>query len=141
MLKDRFPGFRYRSPASEAAIAKVEKTLRFRFPNQLRAMYLETDGFRENIGNSKYLLSLSDEDGIGSLVGVTRGHWGGIFGFSQKKFRSYVFFGVSGANYAWGINASGTEIIRYHHHMEGEYEVVGESIIEVYERDLASYPA
>lgn len=139
MLKDKFPEFRYKEPASEAAIQKVEKSLRFQFPSQLRAMYLETDGFRENLGNSKYLLSLADEDGIGSVTGVTRAHWGGIFGFSNKKFRPYVFFGISAANYAWGINAAGNQIIRYKHWMEGKFEVVGDSIIEVYRGDLASY--
>lgn len=139
MLKHEFPDFSYKSPASEAAIQKAEQSLRFALPAQLRSMYLEADGFRENVGNSKYLLSLCDEERTGSLVSVTRDHWGGIFGFSHKRFRPYVFFGFSSANYAWGINAAGDQIIRYKHWMEGEYEIVGNSIIEVYRSDMTSY--
>jgi hypothetical protein len=142
MLNERFPRFHFRPPATEAAIRQAEAKLKIRLPDELRTLYLESDGFREHVGNSKYLLSLMDEDMIGSLVTITKAHWGGIFGFSSKKFRPYVFFGVSAANYAWGINISGpTHVIRYRHDMEGEYESVGNNIMDIYAEDLLRYPS
>lgn len=140
MLLQRFPKFQFRAPAPEALIRRAEAKLRVSLPKELRDLYLEADGFREHIGNSKYLLSLFDEDKVGSLVTVTKSHWGGIFGFGSKKFRPFIFFGISATNYAWGINASGpSQIIRYRHDMEREYEVVGSNILEVYADDLSRY--
>jgi hypothetical protein len=40
----------------------------------------------------------------------------------------------------WGINWKGPEqIIAFHHHMEGEFEVVGSNIVEIYKADCKRY--
>jgi hypothetical protein len=42
----------------------------------------------------------------------------------------------------WGINWQGpTQIIAFHHQMEGEFEVIGSKIVEVYKADYGQYGA
>lgn len=141
MLKDLFPQWHFSPPASAQAIADVEATLNVSFPEELRALYSEADGIRESVGNAKYLLSLMNEDSIGSLVTTTRlfwEEWAGVW--PGLNFRPYIFFGFSSGDEAWGINWKVPgEIIAYHHHMEGAFEVVGASIIDVYRADMAKY--
>lgn len=141
MLKAIFPNGRFAPPATAQQIKAVELTLGVQFPEQLRALYRECNGFRENRGNAKYLLSLTDEDFIGSLVTLTRFHWSDIKEYWPKLDLSpYIFFGSSSADEMWGINWKGTEqIIAFHHHMEGEFEVVGSNIVEVYKADYKHY--
>jgi len=104
-LRDLFPNGRFAPPATEAQIAAVEAELGVRLPDQLRRLYLECDGFREDCGNAKYLLSLTDEDTIGSLVSATRFWWNDRREqHPELDFRPYVFFGYSGGDYVWGIN-------------------------------------
>jgi cell wall assembly regulator SMI1 len=61
-----FPNGRFFPPATEEQIVRVETELGMRLPDQLRRLYFDCDGFREDRGNAKYLLSLSDEDHIDS---------------------------------------------------------------------------
>ncbi len=45
----------------------------------------------------------------------------------------FIFFGSSSADETWGISLDDpAKIIAYHHHMEGEYEIVGADILQVY---------
>jgi hypothetical protein len=139
MLRELFPNGRFSAPASEAQIADVEEQLGIKLPLQLKELYRECDGFREDRGNAKYLLSLTEEDQIGSLLGMTRFWW------SEWKDRlptlsDYVFFGSSSGDESWGINwKREDEIIAYHHHMENEVEILGDTIVEVYLADYAKY--
>ncbi len=56
------------------------------------------------------------------------------------NLQPFVFFGFSGGDEAWGINTQGpNQIIAYHHHMEGEYDVIGSDIVEVYQEDYVAY--
>ncbi|KHK51917.1 hypothetical protein PI87_20450 [Ralstonia sp. A12] len=141
MLKDLFPHWHFAPSASVQAIVDVEATLNVSFPQELRALYSETDGIRESVGNAKYLLSLRDEDSIGSLVTTTKHFWEEWAGvWPGLDFRPYIFFGFSSSDEAWGINWKRPgEIIAYHHHMEGTFEVVGAKIIDVYRADIAKY--
>ncbi len=93
---------------------------------------MQADGFRESIGNSSYLLPLDE------LVGVTTSLWMEWEGFRPEfDIKPFVFFGLSSADEAWGINWKRPgEIIAFHHHMEGEYELVGSTILEVYKADF-----
>lgn len=75
MLNYLFPHGRFSPPATEDQIVAVETDLGLVLPRQLRDLYLECDGFREDRGNTKYLLSLTDDDVIGSLVKTTRFWW------------------------------------------------------------------
>ena len=61
MLRVLFPNGRFSPAATETQIASVEAELGVRLPEQLRRLYLECDGFREDRGNAKYLLSLTEE--------------------------------------------------------------------------------
>lgn len=141
MLKDRFPDWHFAPAASAQAVAHAETTLNVRFPEELRALYLEADGIRENVGNAKYLLALADEDFIGSLVTTTKHYWEEWAGaWPSLDFRPYIFFGFSSSDEAWGINWKRPgEIIAYHHLMEGAFETVGTNILDVYRADIAKY--
>ena len=141
MLKAIFPNGRFAAPATGRQIEAVESILGVQFPEQLRALYQECNGFREDRGNAKYLLSLDDEDFVGSLVTLTRFHW---IEFKQcwpnLDLSPFIFFGSSSVDEMWGINWKGPEqIIAFHHHMEGEFEVVGSNIVEVYKADFKRY--
>ena len=61
-------------------------------PDQLRVLYLECNGFREDRGNAKYLFSLTDDGFIGSLVGITKFLWAEV---KHPNLKSFVFFGSS----------------------------------------------
>ncbi|MRT29767.1 SMI1/KNR4 family protein [Herbaspirillum sp. CAH-3] len=132
MIKEQFPGWRFSAPSSAAAIESAEVDLGIRLPEELKVLYMQADGFRESIGNSSYLLPLDE------LVGVTTSLWMEWEGFRPEfDIKPFVFFGLSSADEAWGINWKRPgEIIAFHHHMEGEYELVGSTILEVYKADF-----
>jgi hypothetical protein len=135
-----FPNAKFWPPASEALIASVEKELGVRLPDQLRRLYLDCDGFREGRGNTKYLVSLTDDDGSGSLVSATRFWWNEWPEYQPTlDLRPFLFFGMNtGGN--WGINwRTGDAVIAYDHRMLDEYEVAGTDILEVWRRDYALY--
>jgi len=95
------------------------------------------DGFREDRGNAKYLLSLIDEDFIGSLVTITKHLWQEV---KSPCLTPFLFFGSSSGDEVWGINWSDPrEIISYHHHMEDHFEIVGSNIVDVWKADDALY--
>lgn len=129
-------------PASEELLREAEAALGITLPNQLRALYLEADGFREPKGNTKYLFSLLEEDGAGSLVGMTRfwwDDWPEVSGQSSERLREFVFFGMASGNENWGISLSDPEkIIAFHHHYD-EPEFVGTNIMDVYRDNFARY--
>ena len=130
-LRELFPHGRFNLPATEADIAAVEGALGIRIPDQLRRLYLICDGFREDRGNSQYLLSLR------SLLSDTRFMW---VEFAIPDLRPFLFFGLSSGDDRWWINWQRPgEIIAYHYNMEDQYEVVGSDIIEVYRADYARY--
>jgi hypothetical protein len=139
MLREIFPHGRFAPPATEANMAAVETALGVRFPEPLRALYLETNGFREDRGNASYLFPLTGEAASGSLLTHTRfaweeaqNHWPGL------DLTPFIFFGTSGADELWGIH--GQQIIAFSFHWEeGEYQVVGSSILDVYQADYARY--
>ncbi len=136
-LRALFPLGHFSPPATEATVLSVEAELGMRLPEQLRRLYFECDGFREDTGNAKYLLSLRDEDFIGSLLSITKFMWAE---FERPDLKSFVFFGSSSGDEAWGISTRiPNQIIAYHHHMEHEYQVVGSDIITVFEADYARY--
>lgn len=141
MLRETFPHGLFAAPATREAVSAAEAALGVRFPAQLRALYLECDGFREDRGNAKYLLALTEEDSTGSLITVTRFHWEEVGTFWPRlDLKPYIFFGSSSGDETWGINwRRPDEIIAFHHHMEGDYEIVGASIVEVYKADYARY--
>ena len=137
MLRAAFPNGRFAPPATEATITAAEAAIGVHLPEPLRRLYLICDGFREDRGNAKYLLSLLDEDYIGSLVTVTRSMWAE---FSTPDLRPFIFFGCASGGETWGINTQGpSEVIAYHHHMEDQYEVVGGDILDVFRADYARY--
>lgn len=118
-------------------IADVESALDVKLPKELRGFYLECDGFREDRGNAKYLFSLVDEDYVGSLVTWTKHFW---HEFTVPCLRPFTFFGSSSGGDCWAINGQDPrEIIAYHHHMEGQYEIVGSDILDVWKADYALY--
>jgi hypothetical protein len=141
VLRQLFPNGRFSPAASLTQIEFVETDLGVRLPEQLRQLYLQCDGFREDRGNAKYLLSLTEDDFIGSLLRTTRFWWEeGKQYHTNIDFRPYVFFGFSSGDECWGINwQKAGEIIAYHHHMGGQYEVVGSDILEIYKVDYARY--
>src|SRR4051812_40679321 len=75
VLRQVFPNGRFSPPATESEVAAAETVLGLRLPEQLRRLYFECDGFREDRGNAKYLLSLTEQDFIGSLVSTTKFMW------------------------------------------------------------------
>jgi hypothetical protein len=135
--QEAFPNGRFSPPATDEQIARAEAELGLRLPDQLRRLYLHCDGFREDRGNAKYLLSLSDEDGIGSLVTLTRTMW---TEFETPDLRPFVFFGCASGGETWGISLQRPDqIIAYHHHMENRPEIVGSDIVNVWRDDNAKY--
>src|SRR5271169_4369865 len=87
------PNARFSTPATEAQIMRVDEALGVRLPETLRSLYRDCDGFREDRGNAKYLLSLTDDDVIGSLLTVTRFHWSGMpSDGARPDLRPFVFF-------------------------------------------------
>jgi hypothetical protein len=137
MLKELFPHALLSSPPTEAEISEAESALGVRLPEQLRVLYLQCDGFREDKGNIKYLFSLFEEDFIGSLVSITKFLWTEV---KTPNLKSFVFFGSSSGDEFWGINVEQpTEIIAYHHNMGEHYELFGSSILEVWRADYALY--
>jgi SMI1 / KNR4 family (SUKH-1) len=141
VLKEVFPHGIFGAPATEEQIAAVESTLRVHFPEQLRTLYRECDGFREDRGNAKYLLSLTENDSIGSLKTVTEFCWVGFKEvWPDLDLTPFIFFGSSAGDETWGIRwRGGQQIIAFHHNMEGVYEIVGSDIIQVYQADYAKY--
>jgi SMI1 / KNR4 family (SUKH-1) len=141
VLHSLFTRGRFAPPATEVQIAAVETTLGLRFPEQLRRLYFECDGFREDLGNSQYLMTLTDETAGRAVLQTTKFWWEEWPQYHPKlDFRPYVFFGWAGGGECWGINwQRPDEIIAYHHHMEDQYEVVGSEIIEVYRAEYAKY--
>jgi hypothetical protein len=141
VLREIFPHARFWPPATDAHIEAVEADLGVRLPEQLRRLYLECDGFREDRGNAKYLLSLTEDDFIGSLVQTTRFWWHDWKEYYPRlDLRPFVFFGSSSCDHCWGINWQRPgEIIGYHYDLMDNYEVVGADIIEVYKTDYAGY--
>ena len=136
-LNEFFTEGRFSPPASEEQIAEVEKILSVKLPIQLRELLLESNGFRENLGNSKYLLSLIDEDFIGSIVSTTKFMWSEV---TMVNLKPFIFFGYSSGDEAWGIRINEPhDIIAYHHHMEDEYEELGSSILDIYKSDYQLY--
>ena len=140
-LRRLFPGGRFGAPAGEGEIAAVEGQLGVRLPEQLRWLYRECDGFREDCGNAKYLLSLTEEDTIGSLLTLTRFYWDEWPAHQPAlDLRPFVFFGFSSGDDIWGIDwRTGERIIAYHPQMGGEYEGAGSGILAVYQADYALY--
>lgn len=139
MLRTLFPSGRFALPPSDSEIAAVEAALGVALPEPLHRLYLECDGFREDRGNAKYLLSLTDEDTIGSLLSVTRYFWNG---WAATDLKPFLFFGCSSGDEWWGINWSKPEeIIAYHPGMGAEYEAAGSDILELYRADYALYEA
>jgi hypothetical protein len=141
VLKQLFPLGRFGAPATDAEIAAIEAALGVQFPEQLRTLYLECDGFRENKGNAKYLLSLTDEDSIGSLKTLTQFCWSEFKEtWPELDLSPFVFFGSSAGDELWGIRWRGAdEIIAFSHHMEGAYETRGTNIVDVYKADYEIY--
>lgn len=136
-LRDVFPNARFFPPATEEMIAKVESALDVTLPKQLREFYLQCDGFREDRGNAKYLLSLLEEDYIGSLIATTRFFWQEL---AVPDLRRFVFFGSSSGDECWGITwQEPHEVVAYHHHMGEEYEIVGPDILQIWKADYALY--
>ncbi len=142
MLKQLFPFGKFGPAATQEKIAAVESALSVRFPEQLRALYHECDGFREDKGNAKYLLSLTDDDFIGSLKSMTEFCWSEFQEtWPALDLTPFIFFGSSAGDDMWGIRwRDGKEIIAFHHHMEGSYEVVGHDISSIYKADYSRYP-
>ena len=135
MLKEHFPDWDYGAPASAEAISDAEKKLGVRFPEQLRALYLEANGMRESLGNAAYLLPLVD------LVSTTKSEWAEWEGVRPEfDLKPFIFFGLSTSDEAWGVNwMQPGQVIAFHHHMEGAYEVVGTNIADVYRTDFTQF--
>lgn len=136
-LLSAFPRARFAPPATEEDIAAAEAALGVRLPEQLRSLYLVCNGFREDRGNAEYLFLLADTDFSGSLVSTTKFLWAE---FDTPDLRPFVFFGSSSGDENWGINLwRPEEVIAFHHHMEDQYEIVGSSIMDVYQADYKKY--
>ena len=136
-LHTLFPDGLFSPAASPEKIGEVEAALLVKFPDELSNLLLECDGFREPTGNAKYLLSLTDEDSIGSILGVTKFMWSREI---VPDLTSYVFFGCSSADEFWGICVNKPyDIIAYHHGMGGECEAIGDDILSVYQNDYRQY--
>jgi len=58
----------------------------------------------------------------------------------HPNLKSFIFFGSSAGDDAWGIDCAAPDrIIAYHHHMEDEFEVMGSDILDVFRSDYAIY--
>ena len=137
-LKELFPDGRFNVPATIEDIKYAENELGVKLPKQLIDLYLETNGFRENLGNAAYLLPLKDTK-YSSLVDLTKVHWTEI-SLTNYNVKDFIFFGSSTNDQCWAINFKNEkEIIAYHHHMEGEAEFAGENIMEIYKKDYKRF--
>ncbi len=135
-LSDIIPNCELQSP-EPAMIVAVELELGVTFPNELRALYEECNGLREPLGNTSYVWPLFGET---SLVRMTKFFRDEVKSIAPNApdFADYLFFGSSSADESWAIGLTEpNKIIRYHHHMGGEYEIVGEHIHAVFEADQA----
>ena len=141
MLKKLFPHGTFSPAATDNQITAVESALSIKFPEQLRNLYRQCDGFREDKGNAKYLFSLTEDDFIGSLKSITEFCWSEFKEtWPTLDLTPFIFFGSSSGDEMWGIRwRDGNEVIAFHHHMEGAYEVVGSDILSVYKADYSRY--
>lgn len=141
-LKAIIPNARQADPASCDEVHEVERQLGIKLPRALRELYLECDGFREPKGNAKYLLSLTNDDFIGSLFETTRSQWANDeywrpTGIDPTEF---IFFGYSSADEVWGIRIKApNDIIEYHHNQEGDVIRLGKDVIDVFRNDFLKY--
>lgn len=141
-LRVAFPKEMLSEPASSKAINEAEELLGVKFPPTLRALYRECDGFREPKGNSKYLLSLTNDDFIGSLLKITQSNWADRLYWEPTGTdpHQYVFFGFSSGGEIWGIRiAAPHDVIEYHHNQEDEVTYLGSDIIEIFRNDFRKY--
>jgi len=141
-LKATIPNAILGDPAQPDEIDRAECALGVRFPSILRELYLACDGFREPKGNAKYLLSLADEDFIGSLIETTRSLWADREYWKPTGIdpTDFIFFGYSSADEVWGIRIDAPhEVIEYHHNQEDEVTRLGEDVFEVFRNDFQKY--
>ena len=139
-VRDAFPNATLPEPASLDEICEVESQLQVKFPQSLKDLYLECDGFREPKGNSQNLLSL--RKGTSSLFETTRFLWAG-----EEYWRptgidptEYIFFGSSSASEFWGIRIDPPhDVIGYHHNQEDELDRLGQDVLEVFRNDFEKY--
>ena len=131
------PNGRYRPPATEQQLRAVEAELRVAIPSPLRELYLAFDGLREPIGNSAYLLPLTECDGASSLLDSTRFFWTEWKQFfPDLDLTPFLFFGLTGGDDNLGIAlAPPHEIIVYHHSMGGDFQRAGADLLQVYRQD------
>jgi hypothetical protein len=122
-------------------IAAVEAELGVRFPEQLRYLYIECNGFREDRGYAAYLFPLRGDDPGGSLLVITRFFWNDWKSYYPNlDFRPYIFFGSASDDEKWAIGLQDpAQLIAYDHHMQDAFDVVGRNIVEVYKSDYAKY--
>ena len=116
-------------------IEAAESALAVTFPNELRAIYEECNGLREALGGTSYVWPPFGET---SLVRMTKLFHEEIRNIARNApdFSAYVFFGSSSADENWAIGLNEPhQIICYHHHMEGEYEIAGDRIHDVFAAD------
>ncbi len=140
-IKKKFPKGRFNKPSNEETLERVEKMLGIKFPGILRDLYLSFDGFRENKGNAAYLLPLEKDNGAGTIISTNKLIWDDwkqyYPNFDLSKF---LFFGMSGGDEFWGINLeNNNEIVVYHHTMQDQYELIGNSILKIYLDDQVLY--
>ena len=142
-LAGLFPGGSFCRPAALEEIEAVEGELGVRFPEQLRALYFECDGFREPKGDAQYLFPLVE------LVSGTRFLWSGLgdpTAFpSLPDFTPFVFFGGDGLGGWWGVRQTPPHgVIYWHHDLLDEGPICesrGEDIIDVMRAAFAFYEA
>lgn len=140
-LAEAFPDGRFVPPATEAAIAAAEAQLGANLPEELRALYLETDGFREPLGNAQYLSSLDE------LVSGTQFLWdtlpASVPDVRFPDMKPFVFFGQDGIGGWWGMRiAPPHDIVYWHHHLlDGgpDFEPQPGDVIDVLKAALALY--
>ena len=128
------PGAICAEPASEDQLQAIERRLGRTLPPQLRALYLQANGFREPLGNAAYLLSLEE---MASLTEYFWRDWP-LDAPQGPDFSAYIVFGSSGADEHWAMHiAAPHQVIGYHHHMEGTPEELGNDLDAVFVRDFA----
>jgi hypothetical protein len=141
-LKTIFPSATLNDPAQPNEIDKVERALGIKFPSALRELYLECDGFREPTGNAKYLLSLTNDDFIGSLVETTRSLWANREYWKPVGIdpTDFIFFGYSSADEVWGIRIEAPhDVIEYHHGQGDELTRLNEDVFKIFRDDFQKY--
>jgi hypothetical protein len=123
-------------PCADDQIAEVEGRLGCRLPGELRELYYAFDGFR-GPGNAQYLFPLLKcADGGSSLLDMTLQ----FRDCELLDLSQFIFFGSTTADECLGHGLSEpTRIIRYHHHMEKEFEPAGANILEAYLADMAKW--